>query len=476
MNINENSRMILKIEKLSQGGDGIARIPAVGTEGRDYVVFVPYSAPGDEVEVQILEKKNSYARAKIIRVVQPSSQRVTPQCSHFFVPNQSISCGGCDFQHLNYADQTHEKENNVRETLQKIGGFSQPNVLPIIGIAENAWHYRNKVQVPFSKNKKNEIVAGFYAPQSHEIVPMKDCWIQSQPMTELVHFVRQKMQNLRLDPYSEKTHRGWLRHLLVRESFSDKKIHLVFVTAKDFFPKFRDWIEPLRARFPQLAGVSQNINMQHTNVILGRKWKLLWGKDYLVESLNQLGKQKMNLKLKISTGSFFQVNTPMAEKLYSTVQQFALESKERDLFMDLYCGVGAIALSCASYFNRVIGVEEAVSSIHDAQENARNNGFINCEFICKQVHSFLPFFQSKMSSSKITMVVDPPRSGCEPYVVKEILRIQPHRVIYVSCDPSTLARDLKILCGQGGYQLKKVQPFDLFPQTAHVESVAVLEK
>lgn len=481
MDLAPGQRLHLGIEKLSMGGDGIARVPVQGREGPAVcVVFVPYSAPGDQLHVEITEKRKNFARARILKILKPGAGRKEAPCSHYFMPGKKFACGGCSLQHLEYPAQLRIKTDYFKETLVKIGQVPLSAVLEPLGPPEGAeWRYRNKMQVPFGRNDKTgEISAGFYSAGSHQIVPMRDCLIHSEDMVRFVHFVRETLGEWGLQAYSEKTHRGWLRHLLLRREESGGDMLAVFVTLSDIFPRQGEWIQSVQKRFPKVAGVFQNVNPEKTNVILGKKWKSLFGRDFLVESLNGLGKDKGVLKLKISAGSFFQVNTRMAEKLYEIARDFALEQEPsgRKHLLDLYCGVGGIGLTLAPYFESVLGVEETPSSIRDAKENAQANGIGNARFSCQDVLSFVGQWGRTHADGRGTVaVLDPPRMGCEEIFLRGLAGIRPDKIIYVSCEPSTLARDLRFLCG-AGYRLRKVQPVDLFPQSAHIESVSLLEK
>ncbi len=470
MEIETGRKLKVTVEKLSLGGDGLARLDGL-------VLFIPYAAPGDDLEIEVTEKKKTFARARILQVLKPGPERVLPACHHYFFPSDGFykkgsgpePCGGCDFQHLNYKAQMAAKTESLRETLLKIGKVS-PEILPAIGmVPQEQWRYRNKVQVPLSKDEKTgRVVAGFYAAGSHRIVPFRDCLIHSESMVSFIHFVTAKMEEWKLEPYSEKTHRGWLRHVLLRQEIKSGKMLATFVTASDAFEKKEDWTAWIRKVFPQVTGICQNINKEKTNVILGKTWRTIHGKPDLTEELESL-----KLRLKVSAGSFFQVNTRMGEKLYALVRDWAGKG---ELLLDLYCGVGGIALACAPNFKKILGAEENPSSVADAKENAALNGVTNCRFVCKDVRDFLSDFRpSTLNSQPSTVILDPPRSGCSPETLRRLLKCGPEKIIYVSCDPGTLARDLMFLA-RSGYPVKKVQPVDLFPQSSHVEAVALIEK
>ena len=494
----------MTIEKLSYGGDGIARVS-------NFVIFVPYSAPGDEVRIRITEKKKDFARGRILRILKEGEDRVKPPCPYFFAVDRQppapsppprfsgarsrpggadqsppLWCGGCNFQHIHYPGQLKQKTEVLKEALEKIGGLSDFALFPAIGMhPDSEWRYRNKIQIPFGRNGQ-EVVAGFFAPSSHRIVPMEDCLIHSQGIMNLVMLVRRQMDDWKLGVYSEKTHSGWLRHLWVRGEMLSGKMLVTFVTSEDPFPRRAEWTRLIHEKFPEVTGICQNINGKRTNVILGKKWKKIWGEDFLVESIDRPN-GAAPLKLRVSAGSFFQVNTKMAEKLYRVVKDMVSErGRTPGLLLDLYCGVGGIGLGCSDLFEHVVGVDETYSSIQDAKDNARLNRISNCKFLRFDVSAFLRDFSLDASATKLggsafggyrlplaAVVLDPPRSGCTEEVLKGIARLKSPKIVYVSCDPSTLARDLKFL-SRNGYRLDKVQPVDLFPESSHIESVSLL--
>ncbi|OGR56348.1 MAG: 23S rRNA (uracil-5-)-methyltransferase RumA [Elusimicrobia bacterium RIFCSPLOWO2_02_FULL_39_32] len=487
----------VRIEELSQGGDGIAR-------AENFVIFVPYSAPGDELGVKIVEKHKNFAKAEIVKILNPSKFRTSAPCPYYFTAGAKEWCGGCNLQHLSYLYQTEIKTKVFRNTLQKLGHFSEQFILPALTVQdEGQWKYRNKIQIPFGVDPQSKIISGFFKPKSHQIIPIQACLIHSEKMMEIVRFVNDQMNSWKIKSYSQENHKGWLRHLYIREESWSNKMLLTFVTLDPSFPRKEEWIKILNKEFPQILGICQNINPEKTNVILGRSWKFLWGQNYLTEKLQGLRSNSQELILKISAGSFFQVNTAMANKLYQVIQQFVLKEGEKpDTVLDLYCGVGGIALSLAESCKKVIGVDEVPSSISDAKENSKLNFYsdepIPCQkesemavisfnsdqrvskskkipsidFFCKDVYSFLKRFKKEWGKS-LTFVLDPPRSGVAPEVLAEIVRLRAEKIVMVSCEASSLARDLKFLCSTG-YGLKKIQPVDLFPQSSHIESVSLL--
>ncbi len=454
---NLGDKINISIEKLSLGGDGISR-----TDGM--VVFTPYVVPGEVIEARIVDQRKTFARAVPTKIIKSGTGRVLPECEHFFTVSHGKWCGGCDYQHLKYSVQLQAKLAAFKETLEKIGGL-KPGVNEPLGMAPGEeWRYRNKMQAPFAM-LGGKVVAGFYSPGSHDIVPLKDCLIHSESMVSVLHGVLKRMNDWKMEPYSEKSRKGWLRHLVLREELSSGKILVTFVTASEFLPKKDIWVSELRKEFPKIAGICQNINPEKTNVILGRKWRCLSGRDFLTENV-------CGARLKVSASSFFQVNTKMAERLYGLVRDWAGLGK---ILLDLYCGVGGIGLLCAPFFEQVFGADEVPSSINDAIENAKINKASNCKFYLKDTRDFLKDLRRTAFDPEMVVVLDPPRAGCSPEVLTHLSKLAPLKIIYVSCDPGTLARDLKILCADK-YSVEKVQPVDLFPQSSHLESVTLLKR
>ncbi|HVO32369.1 MAG TPA: 23S rRNA (uracil(1939)-C(5))-methyltransferase RlmD [Elusimicrobiota bacterium] len=465
------------IERLSLGGEGVAHVEGM-------VVFVPYTAPGDRVQVELVERHARYARGRLLHVLSPSKARVEPPCPyHFqlrkeerpasgpFISHSACRiphfCGGCSWQHLRYEEQLAAKREILRETLERVGGLRGLDVRALLGMAE-PWRYRNKVQVPVGWDG-HRMISGFFEPGSHRIVPIDDCLVQPSLSVAIVNRARAWLAQQRAPAYDAAAHRGWIRHLLVRTaggktpSEPDQAL-LTIVTRTPEFPRERDFVESLAREFPPLAGIHHNVNPSRTNAILGRRWRRLGGAPTIEERVGRL-------RFRLSPGSFFQVNTPQAHALYETVRQCAGSGPR---LLDLYCGVGGIALYLADRFGEVGGVEEYPAAIEDADANARLNGISNVRFMAAPVETFLGGWQRR-DSQGLTVVLDPPRAGCTPPVLKALVRLAPPRLVYVSCDPGTLARDLACFA-QGGYEIETVQPVDLFPHTPHIETVVRLRQ
>ncbi len=438
--------MTLEIERLTIGGEGIGHADGMA-------VFVPYAAPGDQLEVEMTETRKRFGRARVLRILKPSPDRVEPPCPYYF------RCGGCTWQHLSYPAQLKAKQALVQETLERIGGLRGITVKPVLGM-KDPWRYRNKVQQPVGWDGKR-MISGFYAEGSHDIVPIEDCLVQPELSVKIINRARALMEEHGIRAYSEERRQGWIRHLLVRSTPSGKAM-LVFVTRSPEFPQESKIIPVLMRQFPELVSIHQNVNPASTNVILGRQWRRIYGQDYLEERLGPL-------KFRLSPSAFFQINSPQAEVLYNVAKSMAGRGER---LLDLYTGVGTIALWLSDQFTFVGGVEENPAAIRDAEANAAINDIRNVQFVAQSTESFLGGIAREPRQS-VTVVLDPPRAGCAPMVLQSLLALRPQTLVYVSCDPGTLARDLAKLV-QGGYRVCEVQPVDLFPHTPHIETAVKL--
>ncbi len=465
----------LRIDRLALDGDGIGRLQ------NGQAAFVPYTLPGEKIEARVFVQKKNHSRMIPVKVLEPSAARVTPKCPLHFRPSAGKApCGGCDWQHMPTATQELSKRQLVIETMERLGGVQNPPVHPIIKSPKD-WRYRNKVQVPFGRDGKY-VIAGFFAPGSHQIVDFNDCPIQPEPSVEIVRFVKQFANDSPWQPYDEDTQRGWIRHLLVRTNEAGHAL-VSLVTASEQFRDSAAFVSVMRKRFPYVVGIHQNIQRARTHAILGPKWVRLWGSDAIEEKM-------LGLTLSCSPGAFFQVNTPAAELLYQKALS-ELEIQKDDLVLDVYCGGGALTLGAAKQARMAIGIESVESAIRDANRNAQRNNIRNVKFICGEAEYELSSSRQSLGrdllhlsqeapankhagATNLLVMLDPPRSGCDPRVLEALLEMNPRRIVYVSCHPATLARDVKILSTK--YRPTSITPVDLFPQTSHIETVCRLDR
>lgn len=446
----KNQVIQIHIDSLNHEGEGVGRF-------RNFAVFVPGAAPGDMLTAKVISIQKNYARALIESIQTPSPHRVPPLCNHY------NSCGGCHLQHIGYEEQLRLKRELVIDALKRLGGLDVP-VLPVIGM-DNPWRYRNKAQVPVGTDGQT-IVAGFYEPKSHRIVDVKCCHIQQPENDKTILTAKKIIHQFKIPVYSEATHRGLIRHIMVRTSFDTGETLLVLITNGHHIPNTEELISALRTQIPNLTGIVQNINTRKGNVILGNEYHTLWGKPHLEEKLGRL-------TFHISPGSFFQVNTIQTKVLYDKVREYASLTGTETVF-DLYCGIGTISLYLASQAKHVIGVESVPSAVEDAKKNAVLNQITNASFHLGTAEETVPRLLKQNLRADV-VITDPPRKGCDARLLETIIHMSPRKIIYVSCNPATLARDLKTLT-QNGYTPVKVQPVDMFPHTAHVECVTLMSK
>jgi 23S rRNA (uracil1939-C5)-methyltransferase len=430
----------LTIDKIVAGGEGIGRYD-------EAVVFVPGSAPGDRLRVNVQTRKRTYWRGVIDAIIEPSPLRVSPQCRYYG------RCGGCNLQHLDYDAQLVTKKLVVNECLQRIGKTFVPPGNPLS--AGNQWHYRNKTQYPVSGPAWR---IGFFEPESHNVVDVEQCLTQPPLFDRLRAAVRTRLNDAGETPFHETTGKGNVRHIILKHSPTSGETVLLYVTAhKELSP---DVWSGLAAEFPEVVSIMQSVNPRRTNRILGDRFRLLQGQGYYTEKM-------LDLTLRISGPSFFQANTPATELLVKRVLKY-LEPDGDKTVLDLYCGVGTISLPVARFSRRVIGIEVEPSAVADARANIEVNRLSNVEIVEAQVEQGLKRIQHADA-----IIADPPRRGLTQEVIDGISTLQPQVVVYVSCNPATLARDLARFA-QKGYETVEVQPIDMFPQTIHVETVAKL--
>lgn len=440
----------IKINSLGNSAEGVGRVA-------EFTVFVPYALPDETVLAEIVEVKKSYARGKIVKIIKESAARVKPKCAIY------DKCGGCQLEHLDYGAQLQAKRQQVIDAITRIGGQKNIFVEPTIGAA-TPWNYRNKMQFPIGKNK-GKVIIGCFAQGSHSIIDTGDCHIQKEGNNELVNAVRDIVARLNIPVYNEDKHTGVLRHIVGRVG-KNGDIMAVIVTATKTLPREKEFVKSLIKAVPKVVSIQQNIQTYRNNVIMGRDTKLLWGKPTIIDSIGKLN-------FHISPRSFFQVNSEQAAVLYSKALEYA-DLKGDETVIDAYCGTGTITLFLAQKAREVIGIEIVKPAILDARKNARDNNVRNAEFIVGDATEVMPRLYREGRRADI-VVVDPPRAGCTELVLKTFANMQPERIVYVSCNPASLARDIAIL-DKFGYKAQKIQPVDMFPNTSHVETVCLLSR
>lgn len=442
--------MTVDITDMGQDGEGIGKV-----EG--YTLFVKDAVIGDRVQVKVMKAKKNYGYARLLEILVPSPHRVEPRCAC------ARQCGGCQIQALSYERQLKFKEEKVLGCLKRIGGFERIPLQPIIGM-ESPYRYRNKAQFPIGMGKDGRPMAGFYAGRTHTIIPQEDCVLGIRENQQILEVILGFMEEFSISPYREEEGTGLVRHVLIRSGFATRELMVCLVINGKSLPKAQILVERLKD-IAGMASICLNINREKTNVILGDQVEVLWGKPYIEDILD-------GVRYQISPLSFYQVNPIQTRELYRKALQYAgLHGTET--VWDLYCGIGTISLFLAGQAGHVYGVEIVPPAIEDARKNARLNGIENAEFFVGKAEEVLPRKYQEEQISADVIVVDPPRKGCDSAVLETMLKIRPKRIVYISCDPATLARDLKILC-EGRYKLQKVQPVDMFPHTTHVENVALL--
>ena len=452
MEFRKNDIVTVKIEDCGIDGEGIGKADG-------FTIFVKDAVIGDTVRAKIMKAKKNYGYGRLLEVLEPSPYRVQPECAY------ARQCGGCQLQALSYEQQLAFKEAKVRGHLERIGGFKDIPMEPVIGM-ETPYHYRNKAQFPVGRNKEGKIITGFYAGRTHTIIENRDCSLGVTQNKEVLDRVISYMEKYDVEPYEEMTGRGLVRHILIRYGFFTGELMVCIIANGRKLPNSEKLVESLR-EIPGMTSITLNVNTSRSNVILGKELKLLWGQTYITDKIGDISYQ-------ISPLSFYQVNPYQTARLYGKALEYA-DLHGNETVWDLYCGIGTISLFLAQQARFVRGVEIVPEAIEDARRNAKLNGIENVEFFVGKAEEVLPEEYEKNGVYADVIVVDPPRKGCDEILLKTILRMQPKRVVYVSCDSATLARDLKYLCGEG-YRLEKVCPVDQFAETVHVETCVLLSK
>ena len=452
MEFRKNDLVTLEIEDCGIDGEGIGKADG-------FTVFVKDAVIGDTVTAKIIKAKKNYGYGRLMEVLKPSPYRVEPKCEF------ARQCGGCQLQALSYDQQLVFKTNKVKGHLERIGGFTDIPMEPIIGMDE-LFHYRNKAQFPVGRNKEGKIVTGFYAGRTHNIIENRDCALGVAENKEVLDRVIAHMEKYGIEPYNEATGKGLVRHVLIRYGYFTKEVMVCLILNGNKILKEEQLVKSL-CEIPGMTSITINVNKKHSNVILGEEIRLLWGQEYITDRIGDISYQ-------ISPLSFYQVNPMQTQKLYAKALEYA-DLHGQETVWDLYCGIGTISLFLAQKAKFVRGVEIVPAAIENAKENAKLNGLENTEFFVGKAEEVLPREYKKNGVYADVIVVDPPRKGCDETLLETMVEMNPDRIVYVSCDSATLARDLKYLC-ERGYELRKVCPVDQFGMTVHVETVVLLSQ
>ena len=465
----KNDMVTVTIDDIGINGEGIGKVDG-------YTLFIKDAVIGDVVEAKIMKAKKNYGYARLMNIVEPSKHRVQPVCP---VARQ---CGGCQIQAMAYESQLAFKNQKVKNNLMRLG--SVPEELlddimePICGMSVKdgeigPFRYRNKAQFPIGTDKEGKIITGFYAGRTHQIIPCEDCFLGVTQNKEILEIIIGFMNEYKIKAYDEEQHKGLVRHVLIRYGFTTKEIMVCLVINGNNLPNGEILAERL-AKIPGMTSITLSINREKTNVIMGYEIKSLWGQDYITDYIG-------NVKYQISPLSFYQVNPVQTERLYGTALEYAGLTGNETVW-DVYCGIGTISLFLAQKAKQVYGVEIVPQAIEDAKHNAKLNGFENAEFYVGEAEKVLPEYYAEYAKAHPgenaradVIVVDPPRKGCEESVLETMVNMQPERIVYVSCDSATLARDVKYL-RENGYELERVKAVDMFPHTGHVECVTLLQR
>ena len=448
--VEKNKEYIVEIIDTGYKGEGIAKID-------DFTIFIPNAIKGEKIKIKIIKVLTSYAFGKIIEIIEPSKNRLESDCSTY------KRCGGCNLRHVKYDETLKIKQNLVQSLVNKTLK-NKIKVKETIGM-ENPYYYRNKAQFPIGKDKENNVVMGVFANRTHEIIPIEECFIQNKEIQKLSKFILGFIKENDISVYDETSRKGLIRHIVTKIGIKTNEIMCIIVINGKEIPKEKELTMQIIKKFPNVKTIVKNINTKNTNVIMGEKNEKIYGDGYIEDKLGEY-------TFKISPHSFYQVNPVQAEKLYSIGVEAANINKE-DVVFDLYCGIGTISLFMAKYAKKVYGVEIVEEAIKDAKENAKINNIKNTEFIAGDTQLILDDLINNKNIIPNVVMVDPPRKGLDNRSVENILKIMPNRFVYISCNPATLVRDLAKF--EEMYEIKSIQPVDMFPFTSHVECVAVLQ-
>ncbi|WP_066319602.1 23S rRNA (uracil(1939)-C(5))-methyltransferase RlmD [Bacillus sp. FJAT-29814] len=448
--VTRNDYIDVVFEDLTHDGAGVAKLDG-------YPIFVPNGLPGEKAKVKVIKVNKSYGVGRLVELYEQSPFRVDIPAS------EKHKYGGCQLEHISYEGQLKYKENQVRQVLARIGKIEEVVVHPIMGM-DAPFYYRNKAQVPVGE-KDGKLIAGFFKPRTHEIVDTDESLIQLPEVNEAIQVVKEICNELGVPAYQEETHKGVLRHIMARFGKQTGELMVVIITRTSEIPQKNRLVEEITARLPRVKSIVHNVNSKRTNVILGEKTTVLWGSEVIYDYIG-------DVKFAISARSFYQVNPVQTKVLYEKALEYA-DLKGKESVIDAYCGIGTISLFLAQKAKKVFGVEVVPDAIEDARRNAELNKMTNVEFAVGEAEVVIPKWYKEGNAADV-LVVDPPRKGCDEALLQTIIEMRPKKVVYVSCNPATLARDLRIL-EDGGFKTLEVQPVDMFPMTTHVECVAHLK-
>lgn len=449
MELKKNKEYIVKIIDNGYEGEGIAKI-------ENKTIFIPNAIDGETVKIKIVKDLKNHAFGKITEILEPSNKRVEAECK------TNRQCGGCQLRHIEY-DETLEIKKKIVENCFKKELLRDIKVEKTIGMGF-PYYYRNKLQYPVGIDNNQNTVMGVFSERTHHIVPTKECYIQNQTAQKIADSIYQFLLEHHISGYDEEKGIGIVRHIVIRVGIYSKEVMIILVVKQEQLPKQKELVQYLKEKYPEIKTIVKNINSKNTNVILGEKEEILWGDGYIYDTLG-------DYKFKISPKSFYQINPVQTEVLYHIAIEYAKLTRKETVF-DLYCGIGTIGIFASSFAKKIYGIEVVEDAIKDAKENAKNNHIDNIEFYVGEVENIFPELVEKQKIEPDVVFLDPPRKGSDEKTLQTLLTIRPKKIIYISCNPATLARDLKKIEKQ--YEIKKVQPVDMFPYTKHVECVVAM--
>lgn len=449
--LKKNDVLTGQVVDLTHEGHGVVKIDR-------YPIFIPNTLIDETIEYKVIKVKKNFAIGKLIKVITESDARVEPPCIYYY------KCGGCQLQHMSYQAQLNMKKEQVVNLFHRKAKFTNTVIKDTVGM-EDPWRYRNKSQIPVGLSKDQQPIMGFYRQRSHDIIDMESCLIQDQQHQQVMNDVKQLISELNISVYNEKTKKGLLRHLVVRTGHYTNQLMIILVTNGKAFKQAESLVDALVRKYPNVTSIKQNINDAHSNVIMGPQSITLYGEEEIEDQLSEI-------TFNISDQSFYQINSHQTKKLYQQALDYAQLTGD-EIVLDTYCGIGTIALYMAENAQHVYGVEVVPSAINDANQNATKNQLENTTFVCGKAEEVILKWKAEGIRPDVVMV-DPPRKGCDETFLETILELNPKRIVYISCNPSTQQRDAHILNHQ--YDLKEITPVDMFPQTTHIETVALFER